>query len=627
MDRSSSIGFMLIMVIFLGWYFFFLQPTQEQEKPKTPTDTLTQQTVVTAPEPVLSSTQQDSLNLLKMGDFHLAASGENKTIAIKTDKMSVTIETKGGVISQLLLNEHLDEKNQILPIIKANKDNHFYETLALQNNKEIRTDELYFTPIGNVPSNLTGKDSATLTLRAAIDANRYIEKIYTLKGNTYDVHYGFNIIGLGSDLKDDFYRINWESALPTTEKSVKTQKQKSTIVYALADDVKKMSYGETEQEDAEGAVNWISFRSQFFSNALIGDKPFQKVSLKYTTPTEDSINKVMETAFSVEAKKSNDIRNGFTMYAGPLEFDILKSYKVELHKQMDLGWWVVKYINAAAIWVFKKLESFSISYGLIIFIFAVLIKLLVFPMTYKSFISMAKLKVLNQMPEMKELEEKYKDDAQKLQVEKMGIYSKMGVSPFGGCLPLILQYPVTISMFFFFPQAVELRHKAFLWADDLSTYDSIMTLPFHIPAYGDHVSLFTILMAISTFLFTYYNQSSQPTSDNPAMQMQMKIITYVMPFFLLFLLNNYASGLSWYYFISNLLAVSQTLAFRYFIDDKKLEAQLHEARINKSKSATGAANNGKSKLEQWMEKQQNKQKEIAEQQKKEQGAKGKDKKK
>lgn len=620
MDRSSSIGFMLIMVIFIGWYFLFLKPAQPQEVTPQSKDSIITQDPTTV-QPSKKPAESDSVKALALGDWAGAAKGENKSFSIKTDRFVAKIQSKGGTIQSLYLNEHLDAANKPLPIIKENTENYFYEELVVGDNKTVRTDELYFEPKGIMPASVSGKDSAIITLRATIDSARYLEKIYVFKGDKFDVHYDFHLVGLQNDLKTNNYRLNWKSALPTTEKSVKTQKQKSTIVYATAEDITKMSYKDTEEAKAEGTVNWVSFRSQFFSNVLIGDKPFKTATLAYTTPVEDSVNKVMETALTLDFDKSNDIHNGLKMYAGPLEYSTLRSYGVELHKQMDLGWWVVKYINAGAIWIFKKLEAFNIGYGLIIFIFAVLIKLLVFPMTYKSFISMAKLKVLNQMPEMKELDTKYKDDAQKLQVEKMAIYNKMGVSPFGGCLPLILQYPITISMFFFFPQAVELRHKAFWWADDLSTYDSILTLPFTIPAYGNHVSLFTILMAISTFLFTYYNQSSQPASDNPAMQMQMKIITYVMPFFLLFLLNNYASGLSWYYFISNLLAVSQTLAFRYFIDDKKLETQLHEARV--SKKASGE----KSKLAQWMESQQEKQKGAVEQNKKNQGNNDKDKRK
>jgi YidC/Oxa1 family membrane protein insertase len=217
---------------------------------------------------------------------------------------------------------------------------------------------------------------------------------------------------------------------------------------------------------------------------------------------------------------------------------------------------------------------------------------------------MAKLRVVNEQPMMKDLDAKFKDDPQKLQVEKMAMYRKMGVSPFGGCLPMILQYPILISMFFFFPQSVELRQQSFLWAHDLSTYDSIWDLGFTIPMYGDHISLFTILMAISIYIYTYYNQKSQPSVNN-----QMKYISYFMPLIFIVFLNNYASGLSWYYFAANLISIIQTTGIRYFLDDEKLLSQLEEAR--KKKGGKNDKAKGKGRIEQWLERQQQKQRELS----------------
>ncbi len=612
MDKNSTTGFLLIMLILLGWYVFF----NPSGKPKTPpVEAKTHEVVIkdSVDKTVAQNTNKDSVAGILYGDLGKLSIGEPKTYVVKTDKMEVTFQGKGGVIEHLTLQDHKDQNEKPLPIVTPHKDNRFVEEFVFQN-RGIRTDDLYFTPVGQLPASVAGKDSAVITFQAKIDSSRIIEKIYVLKGGKYDLRYYFRMVGLQNDLKNSFYGMEWKSVLPVTEKAQDPQRQKSTIVYNMSDGVSKMGAKASDEEAPSGSVKWIAYRAQFFSQTLIADNGFHKGSFKFNTPEADTnINKIMESKLSVDFTKSNDIKTGFTVYAGPLEFNTLKSYGMELHKQMDLGWGPVKYINQAAIWVFKKLESLNISYGLIILIFGILIKLVVFPMTYKSFMSMAKLKVLNQMPEMKEIDEKYKEDPQKLQMEKMGIYNKMGVSPFGGCIPMLLQYPIIISMFFFFPQAVELRHQSFLWATDLSSYDSILTLPFSIPAYGSHVSLFTILMALSTFLYTYYNQSSQPGSDNPAMKMQMTIIMYIMPFFLLFFLNNYASGLSWYYFVSNLLAISQTQIFRYFIDDKKLEMQLIEATHTRTK-------NGKAKgrMQTWIENQQKKQKEMTEQQKKSQ---------
>lgn len=612
MDRNSTTGFLLIMLILLGWYVFFnpakpkVNPQPEKNKETAVIDSQKQEVTET---PV----NKDSVAGVLYGDLGALTRGESKTHTVKTDILTATFQQKGGSIESLTLNNHTDQNNKPLPIIAPHPDNRFFEEFVFQN-RGVRTDELYFTPVGTVPSSVSGKDSVMVTLRAKIDSARFIDKIYVLKGDKYDLRYYFRLSGLQNDLKNSFYGLEWKSVLPSTEKALDPQRQKTTIIYNLVDGVNKMGVKNSDEESPSGSVKWVAYRSQFFSNTLIADNGFHKGSFKFNTPEADEkINKVMESKLSVDFSRTNDIKTGFTIYAGPLEYNTLKSYGMDMNRQPDLGWGPVKYINRVAIWIFKKLERMNISYGLIILIFGILIKMVVFPMTYKSFMSMAKLKVLNQMPEMKEIDEKFKDDPQKLQMEKMAIYNKMGVSPFGGCIPMLLQYPIIISMFFFFPQAVELRHQSFLWATDLSSYDSILTLPFSIPAYGNHVSLFTILMALSTFLYTYYNQSSQPGSDNPAMKMQMKIIMYIMPFFLLFFLNNYASGLSWYYFVSNILAISQTQIFRYFIDDQKLEAQLIEATHTRTKSGKN-----KSRMQNWLENQQKKQKELTEQQKKSQ---------
>ncbi|MEO0472466.1 MAG: membrane protein insertase YidC [Bacteroidota bacterium] len=326
----------------------------------------------------------------------------------------------------------------------------------------------------------------------------------------------------------------------------------------------------------------------------------------------------MSSDIVIELPRNKDIQKDFRMYLGPNEYTTLTSYEgLDLQDEMDLGWSFVSFINIGTTYIFKFLEKYISSYGIIVILLAFLIRTLVFPFTYKSFVSMAKMRVLNATPEMKALDEKHKDDPQKLQMAKMGIYREMGVSMFGGCLPMLFSYPFLIALFFFFPQSVELRQQSFLWANDLSTYDAILDLPFKIPFYGDHVSLFTILMAISTFVYTYFQQKSQPATGTNA---QFKYIAYIMPIFLLVFLNNYASGLSLYYFVSNLISISQTMGIRYFMDDEKILAQLRETqKASKkkkkgkggSKGGSNASSGGGSRLERWLEKQQKKQQEVA----------------
>lgn len=596
----------------LVWYLFFLPKTTPE--PQTPPPSQTTQSTkgdTISPPSVLNDTLKDKKLAEMYGDLAAAAQGENKHFTIKTEKLTLDIQTKGGKISNAALNEHKNYDGKAMSMVADIPPMQFAEEFVFQN-KGIRTEDLYFQPVGNVPTQVAGNDSAKLTLRAAIDANRFIEKTYTFKGSNYDVRYNYNMVGLDNDLKNNFYTIDWKASLPRQEKEVKNQRLKTTVIYKSPESVEKLSMTEAEKKEEAGNVAWVSFRSQFFSYALIPDKAFHNGSFEVTPYTEDSLNKAMATKLSVDLVKGKSYAYTFLMC--PNEYKLLDKYNLSPMYTLDLGWGPVKYINVITAKIFTWLEGLNISYGIILLIFGILVKIVVLPMTYKSYMSMAKLRVLNQTPEMKELDTKYADDAQKLQLEKMAIYNKVGVSPFGGCLPMLLQYPIIISMFFFFPQAVELRGKSFLWASDLSTYDSILDLGFSIPGYGDHVSLFTIMMAISTFFFTLYTQNSQPTSvGNPAMQMQMKIMTYVMPFILLFFLNNYASGLCWYYFVSNMLAIGQNLLFRYFVDDQKLEAKLHETRAKKENN--GAASS-KSWMQQKLEEAQQRQKEIAEEKRK-----------
>lgn len=597
------------MGIMLVWYLFFLPKTT----PETPDPAKTQTTQpakadTIAPAVVINDTLQGKKMADMYGDLSVASQGENKTLTLKTEKLTVTIHTKGGEIANAALNEHKNYNGKAMSMVADMPPAQFAEEFNFQN-RNISTADLYFQPVGNVPTSVSGKDSAKLTLRATIDATRFIEKTYTFKGDKYEVRYNYNMVGLDADLKNNTYNIAWKATLPRQEKEVNNQRLKTTVIYKSPEAVEKLSMTEAEKKEVAEKVQWVSFRSQFFTYALIPDKSFHNGTFEVTPYPEDSLNKAMSAKLTVDLEKGKAYSYQFVMC--PNEYKLLDTYGMSPMYTLDLGWGPVKYINVVTAKIFTWLEGLNISYGIILVIFGVLVKIVVLPMTYKSYMSMAKLKVLNQTPEMKELDTKYADDAQKLQVEKMAIYNKVGVSPFGGCLPMLLQYPIIISMFFFFPQAVELRGKSFLWANDLSTYDSILDLGFSIPGYGDHVSLFTILMAISTFFFTLYTQSSQPTAvGNPAMQMQMKIMTYVMPFILLFFLNNYASGLCWYYFVSNMLAIGQNLLFRYFVDDNKLEAQLHEARAKKESKA-GAGGSSKSWMQQKLEEAQTRQKEVA----------------
>ncbi|MEZ4774793.1 MAG: membrane protein insertase YidC [Bacteroidia bacterium] len=624
MDRNSITG-LILMVLLTVVYFYFFAP--KPAPPKTPTNNTETLSTVTPDSLSPSPSRQtlpndggivagDSQQVMQLRDrysnLYKLVTGEEKIITVKTDELTVNINTKGGHIQSAFLNSYVTFDSLPLPIIADDPRNEFYFPFAYEG-RAVRSDELFFEP-SEAGFTISGDETKTLTLRANIEDGKYIEQVYHFKGNTYDLGYEINFEGIRESLgRESSFTILWKSYMPKTELAIKNLRQKSTVAYRVGNDVDKLSYSDKpESEKLTALVKWISFKSQFFSHILIADETFRSGTVSMTTPENDeTINRIMDAKLVVDIDKSNSNKNKFSLYMGPNEFYTLRSYGLDLEDEMDLGWPFVSWINKGTVYVFKFLENYIGNYGLIIIILAILIRTLMFPLSYKSFISMAKMRVLNGTQEMKDLDVKHKDDPQKLQMAKMAVYKEMGVSMFGGCLPMILSYPFLIALFFFFPQSVELRQQSFLWAQDLSTYDSILSWDTHIPLvssfYGNHVSLFTILMAISTFVYTIYQQRSQPAT---AANAQMKYISYFMPFFLLIFLNSYAAGLSLYYFMSNILQIAQTLTIGLFQSDEKLLAQMYEKRdAQKGKKGKGGGSGKatKSRLEQWVENQQKKQ--------------------
>ncbi|MEM9720839.1 MAG: membrane protein insertase YidC [Bacteroidota bacterium] len=625
MDRNATTGFVLITLLLITYFYFFAP------KPPTPTENLSQTEITdsqvsprevptiseadTLPQTVKDSLEQVALNQT-FGEFANLVQGEAKEVRIQTDELDVVLNTLGGAIQEVYLNNYLTFDSLPLPMIENNPENEFGLLFGYGGTK-INTTDLYFQPSLSGPINVSGEDTQELRMKAEVSPGKYIEQIYTFKGKSFDIGYRVKVEGMQNLFKNKFYEILWTSYLPKTELSLENMRQKTTLAYNRGGDVEKMGVSEEyEKEDLKLDIRWVSFKSQFFSSALIAEEPFQTASLAMDTPLSEEISRMMKADLYVDVSSMQNSEQEYTFFMGPNEYDLLNSYEVGLQKQMDLGWSIIRYVNIATIRIFKFLEKYISNYGLIVILLAVIVKIVVFPFTFKSFISMAKMRVINQTPEIKSLDDKYKDDMQKLQMEKMKVYRETGVSMFGGCLPMLLSYPFLIALFFFFPQSVELRQKSFLWANDLSTYDSVLDLPFNIPFYGDHVSLFTILMAVSIMVFTYFQQKSQPTSPQ---QEQLKYIQYFMPVIFLVFLNNYASGLSLYYFTSNLLSISQTTASRYFINDEKLLAQLRENQKKSKKKNKKGGKAPKGRIAKWMEEQQKKQQEVLKQRQNAQG--------
>lgn len=632
MDRNAITGIVLITVLTLVYFTFFapqpedLQPNKPTTEQTTPADqeelTDADDTPPAVIEAGMSPEAKDSVETVrrmrKYSDFYLATQGEEKDVTVTTEKLTVNLNTLGGAISSAFLNEYKTYDSLPLPVIQNHPENEMYFQFFFDGaeGKTIKSSDLYFQVKADDGMTVEGSDSIVVSMVAAIEADKYIEQKYTFFGDRYDIGYDIRFVGLEDRLgKYSSYEYNWTSYLPKTELSIKNMRQKTTIAYKQGDDVDKMGEAaEQEKEDFKTPVDWVSYKSQFFSAIMIPEKPYNSATLELKTPTTEEYNKFMTSNMKVNWARSDEIESKNRLYLGPNEYYTLNSYDLGLQKEMDMGWWIVSYINIGTTYVFKFLEGFIPNYGLIIIILAILIRTLILPLTYKSYSGMAKMRVLNSSDEMKALDEKFKDDSQKLQVAKMSVYREMGVNPLGGCLPMIFSYPFLIALFFFFPQAVELRQQSFLWANDLSTYDAIISWDANIPlissVYGNHISLFTLLMAISTFFFTWYQQKSQPTQSNPA----MKYVAYILPVFLLVFLNNYASGLSLYYLTSNVLSISQNMVIRRFVDDDKLLEEMRESQ-KKGKKKGKKKSGSKGRLERWAEAQQKKQQELQKQRK------------
>ena len=340
-----------------------------------------------------------------------------------------------------------------------------------------------------------------------------------------------------------------------------------------------MSYlSSTSSDDEEvNEINWIGYKQHFFNSILIPEKQLKKVNFKSDNlvASEDKNQLYTKKYFTYfEFQNPNEINLKFKWYFGPSEYEVLKSYDLGIEDSIYFGWGIFGWINK---YVFIKLFNFLSSffpYGISIIVMTILVRLAMSPVTYKSYVSQVKMKALR--PEVDQINSKYKDDAVKRQQETMSLYNQAGANPMSGCLPALLQLPVFYALFSFFPVAFALRQKSFLWADDLSSYDSILDLPFNIPLYGDHISLFPILASIAIFFYTMMTMGQQPTANQPGMP-NMKVIMYLMPLMMLFFFNNYASGLSLYYFVSNILTIILMLVIKNFIiDDEKIRLQIEE---------------------------------------------------
>ena len=573
-DKNSLTGFVLMFLILLIFNFYFLPTNEEiieQKEEIKIENNISEPKSINTDKIELTSDEKEK----KYGVFSNSAESEFNEYVIENDKIKVVVSNKGGRINSVTIKEGPNKKQyktydgNELEIF--NSDSSLFN-LNFSTGISINTKDLFFNP--------TQISKDEITMRLEVDSSHFIDFNYKLKED-YLVDFDINLIGMNEVIPNElnFMNLQWQMKTPQTEKSRENQDMYTGIYYQYFADKDDIDYlGYTNSDDIEKISNklsWIAFQQQFFSSILVAENGIKNTNLTSIKEENSDYVKNLSAEFEIDYNH-NDYENiGFQFYFGPNHYKQLQSYNKNFEEIIPLGWgifgWVNKYI---IINIFDFLSRFFSNYGLIIFLLTVIIKLALSPFTYKAYLSQAKMKVLK--PEIDKITEKHKQkDPMKAQQETMNFYRKAGVNPMGGCLPMLFQFPILIAMFRFFPASIELRSESFLWADDLSAYDSILDLPFEIPFYGDHVSLFTLLMTISTLLYTRMN--SQMATGQMA---QMKWMMYLMPIMFLGFFNNYAAGLSYYYFLANMFTFSQQFLMRRFIDD---EALLKEIEENKKK--------------------------------------------
>ncbi len=580
LDINSLIGFLLIGGILL-WMLYMNQSAPEAVEEEAGTE----EVVVTPDEAVQD--QQEPLALQpndsaavaqaesRLGAFgysaQLASQGD-KTTTVESDLLELTFANKGGYLSEVRLKNFDTYNNEPVYLIKDNNAT-FNLNLSTSDGRTFDTQDLYFEP--TVSKN---GENTVVSMKLKTSPDEFLEYRYVLKPDDYMIDFSVRSQGLNNTINASKpVTLDWKMKAFRHAKSISYENRYTKLVYEYGGgDDDALSSGEEEDND----ITYVAFKQHFFTSILLTDTPFETGKFKSENLVKDEeVDTLYTKAFASTLPmklQGGELNYNMNWYYGPSDYQILNNYDRNLDEIMPLGWGIFGWINRYVfIPFFGFLSSFLPSYGLAIILMTVVVRLVLSPVTYKSYLSQAKMKVLR--PEINELNEKYKDNPMKKQQETMKLYNKAGASPMSGCLPALMQLPVFYALFQFFPSAFQLRQKGFLWADDLSSYDVIAHLPFRIPFYGDHVSLFPILASIAIFIYmTMTTGQNMQNNQQPGMP-NMKFLMYLSPLMMLFFFNNYASGLSLYYFTSNLITIGIMLVIKnYIVDEDKIHAKIQE---------------------------------------------------
>ena len=636
MDKNSLIGIILILGILIGWSVWMTPSKEEIAQQRHIQDSINRvnrerfvrDSISMAEANAMMNEQKETkpqdetfANRYNMyGSFADASMGDDKTFVLENDVIKMNLSSRGAYVETVELKDYMTYDS--LPLIGFDEETSRFNLEFIADGKGINSYDLYFEPYingslyeGDHNIDLGERDSLVMSLRAYVsDAegnksmDKYLEFRYTMYKDQYMV--GFDIVT--NNLKGvipantRFMTMDWFVDVLKQEKAT-DRFNVETIYYMYSNnDVETLSQTEAAEaeEELSSGVKWISFKQKFFSYALVSKDSFDDAFVEMHTKTRPSnarYQKSMSANIEVPFDGlSEDNTIAMSYYFGPNDFKELKQYDINLEKQIPLGGKLVAWINRLiVIPVFDWLGQYGWSYGVVILILTLIIKICLMPIAFKSYMSSAKMRVLK--PEIEAINAKYPkpDDAMKKQQAIMDLYKKAGASPTSGCLPMLLQFPILIAIFRFFPSSIELRQQSFLWADDLSTYDSILDLPFNIPFYGDHVSLFTLLMTASTLLYTYINNKQMQQAQGDQAMPGMKLMMYLMPIMFLGLFNSYSAGLSYYYLLVNLFSFLQMYIFKISINEDRLRRQIEQAKKKPVKKS-----NFQKRLEEMQKQQQ-----------------------
>ena len=560
-DPLQFIGFLLISAILMFWFYDNQSNYIENQ----------QEVVIENPiekfddNPNAVNVSEQNSNIVELDEKF-----KEEIITLENDKILFEISTSGATINKLLLKDFNNYNDEPLFLVNDNKSIFSYN-IPIGINSVINSRDLNF-------SAEIIKNKSVLKLTAIIDMQRSLELTYSLEENSSILDFDLKLNDSDSNSSYDEIELIWGKDSFRNSKSIDYENRYTALSYGFEGEKDSwLSVSGTSNKNINN-VNWISFREHFFSSILILNNETNNIEISSEDlASNETLDDKFTKRFKANIPLSLDSNNNlsYRIYYGPTDYETLKEYNLTLENSVDMGWGIFGWLNR---FIFFPLFSFLttyFSYGISIILMTIIVKVSISPLTYKSYLSQIKMKILK--PELEVINEKFKDDAMKKQQETMKLYTKSGANPMSGCLPAFLQMPIFFALFVFFPAAFSLRQKSFLWADDLSSYDSILDLGFYIPLYGDHISLFPILASISIFFYTKMTTGQQMMPASQTGGVNMKVIMYLMPLMMLFFFNNYASGLSLYYFISNLLTIILMLIIKNFIiDDNKILSQIEE---------------------------------------------------